>query len=104
MTWLRDNNTHVNSGVDMTDLIKTDNSKVIAKLESRIAELQAENERLKQERDKRNLEQQAKGVEDFLAQLTPYISRGDQAIWRLDNDDRDEFTSKLRNQAKEQGE
>jgi hypothetical protein len=51
----------------------------------------------------RDLEQQAKGIEDFLAQLTPYISRGDQAIWKLDNDDRDEFTSKLRQQAKEKG-
>ena len=44
MAWLRDNNTHVNSGVDMSDLIKTDNSKVIAQLESKIAELEKERE------------------------------------------------------------
>ena len=84
MSWLRDNNTHVNSGVDMSDLIKTDNSKVIAQLESKIAELEkrlsdAETESTK-EQSIRDLEQK----QAILTELSTYAywsgDLGDQAV------------------------
>lgn len=49
----------------------------------------------------RDLEQQAKGVEDFIKSIDPYISRGESWILRFDDVISDEYLEKLRQQASE---
>jgi len=47
------------------------------------------------------LEQQAKGVDDFIKSIDPYISRGESWILRFDDVIADEYLEQLRQQASE---
>jgi hypothetical protein len=71
--------------------------KRIAELEKRLSNAETMGS---EEQARRDLEQQAKGIEDFFNSIDPQISMGERKLWSLQSHNVDCYLDNLREQAK----